>query len=321
MDQIATLLNEIGQLGGTLIAQKGQLRANVPKGALTRELQQRIAASKDEIIRRLQESALSAAVGPATQLQPDRAGDSLSFPLSDLQLGFYIANDSYMEFHVRPHLYYEFDVPDLDPIAYEAAWNKALKRHRRELCTITKDVELKLLSGDVELRCPIYDLRGLTSEEAGSRLLAVREEMNRQELPLETWPWLDLRISLRRDNGRDVGRIHYNHNSFFIDGFGSAQFLHEIDEYYSDPGLTYPPLTLSYRDAVLGLNRLAESEAGEEAYRYWKSRLASLPPPPAVPQRPGLNRRCRSRLERREAVLEKSLWDAFKVGEIGRAHV
>lgn len=312
MNKVARLLDEIAQLGGTFAAENGQLRISVPKGMLTSELQRRIAESKDEIIRRLQEVASAGSVHSLVRLDPDRLGDSLGFPLSDLQLGFYIANDSYMEFHVRPHCYFEFDVLDLDPVAYEAAWNKALKRHRRELCTVTKDVELKLLSGDVELQCQIYDLRGLTSEEAARRLLAVREEMKRQELPLETWPWLDLRVSLWTDNGREMARIHYNHNNFFVDGFGTTQFLHEIDEYYSDPGLSYPPLTLSYRDAVLGLNRLSESELGEAASRYWRSRLPGLPPPPDLPQKPGLNRRCRSQLERREALLEKSLWDAFK---------
>jgi len=312
MDNVSGLLDEVARLGMTLTVDGGSLRISAPKGALTGDLQRRIAENKNEIIRRLQEVSSAGLFRSFSRLATDPEGDTLPFPLSDLQLGFYIANDSYMEFHVRPHCYFEYDVPDLDPVAYEAAWNKALKRRRRELCIVTKDVELKLLAGDVSLRCRLYDLRSLKAEEVSRRLLQVREEMKRSELPLDIWPWLDLRISLWIDNGRTMGRIHYNHNNFFVDGFGTNQLLHEIDEYYADPALSYPPLTLSFRDAVLGLQRLAESELGVAASSYWMSRLPGLPPPPNLPQKPGLNRRCRSRLERREGGLEKSLWDAFK---------
>lgn len=312
MDKVARLLEETAQLGVTFAADGGQLRISAPKGTLTSELQRRVAENKEEILRRLQQAASAGPFLSQSRLSADPPGDSLSFPLSDLQLGFYIANDSYMELHVRPHCYFEYDVPDLDPVAYQAAWNKALKRHQCELCTVTKDVELKLLAEDAHLPCRTYDLRGRSREEVASHLLRLREEMQRQELPLEAWPWLDLRISLWAENGRTMGRIHYNHNNFFIDGFGTMQLLQEIDEYYLNPVLNYLPLALSYRDAVLGLNRLAESEAGQAAYRYWTARLPGLPPPPALPHKPGLNRRCRSQLERREAILEKRLWDVFK---------
>lgn len=312
MDEAAKLLDEIAQLGVTFGTENGQLRISAPKGVLTSDLQRRLKESKDEIVRRLQKTASADPAQLLDRLQPDREGESLPFPLSDLQLGFYIANDSYMEFHVRPHCYFEYDVGGLDPVAYEAAWNKALKRHRRELCTVTKDIELKLVSGDDTVRCRVYDLRNSTPEEVVCHLAKIREEMKRQELPLETWPWLDLRVTQWKENGREAARIHYNHNNFFIDGFGTVQFLQEIDEYYANPNLSYPPLTLSYRDAVLGLNRLAESESGAAAHRYWQSRLAGLPSPPALPQVPGFNRRRRSRLERREAVIDKRRWDAFK---------
>jgi pyochelin synthetase len=312
MDSVARLLDEVAQLGVTFSAENGHLRISALKGTLTSDLQRRVAESKEEIIRRLQEVASAGPVRSRSRLDSDPLGDSLPFPLSDLQLGFYIANDPYMEFHVRPHCYFEFDVVDLDPVAYEAAWNKALKRHRRELCTVTKEIELKLRSDDVGLRCKIYDLRSSKSEVVATHLRNVREEMKRQELPLETWPWLDLRISRWTENACEIGRVHYNHNNFFIDGFGTLQLLHEIDEYYINPGLSYPPLTLSYRDALLGLNNLAESESGSAAYRYWTSRLQGLPSPPSVPQKPGFNRRCRSQLERREGTVQKPLWDAFK---------
>jgi len=309
LDQIATLMEELAQLGVRCTAETGQLKISAAKGVFTVDLQRRVAASRDEIIRRLQ--AVDPA-GPAARIVPDPLDDALPFPLSDLQLGFYIADDAYMEFHVRPHCYIELEHEDFDVAAYEGAWNKALKRHRREVCIVNQDIQMQILGVDPELKIPVNDLRGRPLDEVRARLLAVRQEMERQQLPLDRWPWLDIRVSLWEEDGRQRARVHSNHNTFFGDGFGSTQLLHEVDDYYADPTATRPPLTLSYRDAILGLERLAQSEKGAEARSYWFSRLPSMPPPPALPQKRGLDRRCRSRLERRDGVLAKPLWDAFR---------
>src|SRR5207253_2447877 len=132
------------------------------------------------------------------------------------------------------------------------------------------------------------------ADAAAAKQLRVREEMMRQELRLDSWPWLDLRVSLWMEHGQERARVHYNHNNYFIDGFGAGQLLAEIDGYLHDPDASVPPLELSYRDAVLGLERLAASEAGETARSYWFSRLSGLPAPPNLPLKTGLNRRCRS---------------------------
>src|SRR5271167_249307 len=110
MDSVARLLDEVAQLGVTFAAENGHLRISALKGTLTSDLRRRVAESKDEIIRRLQEVASAGPVHSRSRLDSDPLGDLVPFPLSDLQLGFYIANDPYMEFHVRPHCYFEFDV-------------------------------------------------------------------------------------------------------------------------------------------------------------------------------------------------------------------
>ena len=312
MDEVTNLLAALAQLGVTLAAEDGKLKISAAKGALTGELRDRVLASKDEILRRLQGSGLETAEHAPARIVADPVADHLPFPLSDLQLGFYIANDPYMEFHVRPHYYLEFDATGFDAAAYESAWNRVLRRHRRELCIVNADIELQLLEGMPEVACKVYDWRDLAAEDVAARLLDVRAEMMRQELRLDSWPWLELRVSLWEEHGQEKVRVHYNHNNYFIDGFGANQLLTEIDRCYRDPEAGDPPLELSYRDAVLGLERLAASAAGEAARHYWFSRLAGLPPPPSLPQKAGLNRRCRSRLQRRTGELERGLWEAFK---------
>ena len=87
------------------------------------------------------------------------------FPLSDLQLGFYMADDPYMEFHVRPHYYIEKDTVGLDVARYEAAWNRALRRHRKELVTVRADGLLETIADPAPLVIAVSDWRESSSSE------------------------------------------------------------------------------------------------------------------------------------------------------------
>ncbi|HKH47472.1 MAG TPA: amino acid adenylation domain-containing protein [Thermoanaerobaculia bacterium] len=311
MDEVTKLLEDLAQLGVQVAAEDGRLKIVAAVGVLTDALRQRVVAGKDEIVRRLTGMA-PAADRVAPLLAADPGADLVPFPLSDLQLGFYIANDPYMEFHVRPHYYMELDRPAFDVAAYEAAWNRVLARHRRELCVVNGEIELQQLAGPLAIGCRVYDWRGASPEEAAAGLQGVRAEMMRQEPRLDAWPWLDLRVSLWRDGAAERARIHYNHNNFFLDGFSANLLLGEVDAAVKNPKAIAPPLELSYRDAVLGLARLADSPAGQAARDYWFSRLPGLPPPPDLPMIAGLDRRCRSRLTRRSGIVEPARWEAFK---------
>jgi amino acid adenylation domain-containing protein len=300
------LLQELVSLGVDISAHDGQLRIQAAKGVFTPDLQERVKRNKLALVDRLSAGASLPPIVPAS------GDDGLPFGLADLQLGFYIANDPHMEFHVRPHWYMEFDRPELDVGRYLAAWNKALRRHARELCVVTPQIELRTLPEFHDLDFDVMDLRDADAAQVRDALAQTREGMMRSELPLDCWPWFDLRITRWREGGHERARIHYNHNNYFIDGFGTVQLLAEIDGYYRDPALTLPPNAISYRDAVLALERAAGSARGIADRDYWFSRLEGMPPPPPLPLKPGMNRRCRSRLNRREGELDKATWDAFK---------
>ncbi len=305
------LLQELRQRGITLAAQGDNLKINAPQGALDADLRARLATHKPAMLRWLRESS-QAGETPLPVCVPDAEHRHEPFPLSDMQLGFYMADDPYMEFHVRPHYYIEKKVAGLDLLRYEAAWNKALMRHKGELVTVRADGRLEVLKDPAPLACKMQDLRDSAPEEVKHALAQVRAEMMRSELPLESWPWIDLRVSLWLDGGVETATIHYNHNNFFSDGYGTTRLLQEIDTYYRHPQTELPPLTLSFRDAALTLDELARSPAGKAAQRYWEQRLDDLPGPPALPVRANMERRCRSRLERREGFIPAAAWSAFK---------
>lgn len=310
---VIELIQELAGLGIKIISAGDSLKISAPAGSLNSELQQKIRDNKAALITCLSSSNKDRekenqlrAITP----QPNLAGKP--FPLSDLQLGFYMANDPHMEFHVRPHCYSEQDRDSLDIAAYQRAWNKALKRHQASLYVVNAELNLEAIEQPAEINCEINDLRKLDSKNAIQALEEYRNSLKRRELPLDSWPWFELSVSIWLVNGCTKYRVHYNHNNFFIDGFATNQLLHEIENYYQNPDVKPPPLELAYRDAVLAINELEHSSRGKLAKQYWLDRLANLPPPPPLPQKPGLNRRCRAKLNRRERTLSATQWGNFK---------
>lgn len=309
---VKDLLQTLAKLDVKLSLDNDSLKINAAKGVLTSTLQEKLKHHKSEILAMLQRKNLEDSEPELSVIVPDVVHQYEPFPLSDLQLGFYLADDPYMEFHVRPHYYLENDRENLDIVRYEAAWNKALLRHRKEINIVNAAMQLQMLRETPSIQCQVRDFRHLDRQAAERELLQVRAQNMRRELPLDRWPWFDVIISLWSEGQFEKARIHYNHNNFFIDGFAMGQLLNEVEAYYQQPDLTLPVLTLSYRDAMLALDALAHSESGEKARRYWFERLADLPPPPPLPQKSGMERRCRSRLNRREQILSAESWKGFK---------
>jgi amino acid adenylation domain-containing protein len=309
MSDLSKLLEDLSLLGISVSAEGSQLKLSAPKGVLSEDLRHRLMQHKAAIVTAL--GSNRDARGIEAAVQADRGNDAAPFALSDLQLGFYLADDPYMEYHVRPHAYMETDYRALDVSAFTAAWNQALRRHRRELCVVIDSVELQMLADFEPVAFVEADLSGQPAERVQAHLARVRAEMSRSELPLDRWPWFDLRISTWDQDGTRISRVHYNHNNFFVDGFGTSKLLEEIDSYYRG-GPARAPLQLSYRDAVLALETLARSDEGEAARTYWFDRLANLPAPPALAQVASMDRRRRSHLDRRSFILAGLQWTAFK---------
>lgn len=311
------LLQLLNHHGINLACDGDNLKVSAPKGALTADIKQALSTHKSELLSWLQQTQKPVEDAWPVCI-PDVAQRHAPYPLSDLQRGFFMAADTFMEFHVRPHYYIEKNIPGLDVLAYEAAWNKALKRHAGELVVVREDGNLQVLENPLPVRCELIDLRECSPEEVEKSLAQTRTTMMRAELPLDRWPWIDLRVSLWKSEQGIQGRVHYNHNNFFADGGGTTRFLKEVDAYYRDPSTQFPPLTLSVRDAVLTLEQLADSPAGKMDRDYWEQRLPLLPGAPALPMRPGMERRTRSRLQRREMFMAPELWRQFK--DNARAH-
>ncbi|MGH3875888.1 MAG: amino acid adenylation domain-containing protein [Actinophytocola sp.] len=294
----------------------GELEIAAPRGALTPQIREQLALHKPSLVRWL--STVSPANQVANQLPvvtPDPSAADEPFPLSDLQTSFLIGSAAGLEYHVRPHQYMEFDVDDLDVDRFYGALNRNLLRQRDNLTVLTDDMQLRRIQELTPLVPRVHDFRELSDDEAAGELARLRESLRRRQLPLDTWPWFDVQVSLR---GAGTGRIHYNNNNFYSDGVGTNRFLKDVFALYEDPGTELRPLRISARDCVLALAETEESDLGARSRQYWCDRIPDWPGPPPIPTVAGAGNAERSELSRRELVVTAEDWVALQQKGRGR---
>ncbi len=305
------LLTELAARGVKLsLLTDGKLKVSAPSGRLTADLRERIAQHKAALadwLTEVQDRDHGPPGGP--RLVPRPAELFHPFAPSDLQMSYLVGSQEGFEYHVRPHQYMELDFPELDPVRFARALNEALRRQRASIVVLRDDLTLQTVRDPGPMRVGVTDLRHHAEGEVRDHIERVRARMQRSELPLDRWPWLAAEITWY-DEGR--ARLHYNHNNFFVDGPGTGRFLDSALHCYRHPREPRPELELSYRDCLLALAELEESEPGRTSEKYWRERIPGLPRPPAIPLATGVGTQTRSRLSRRELVLPEPVWTRFK---------
>ena len=242
-------------------------------------------------------------------IEPAPVPDGEDFPAADVQLAFLMGDGEDLEFHVRTHHYVEVEMPAFDPVRYEQALQRELQRQAANIVVATPELRLRPVQDLTPLPLTLDDCRTLDAAACEARLLATRARMERQTLPVDRWPWMQVHATLLPGGH---ARLHINCNAVFWDGFGTQQFFANVERCYRDPALVLPPLCLSFRDCVLALERLEQSPQGERSRRYWMDRLPGMPAAPALPLKPRLNRRQRSMMKRREMDLSAVQWQALR---------
>jgi len=280
-----------------------QIEVTAPSGRLSGDLRARIAQHKQGLIAWLTRAQASPAGLPVIVPDPDALFEP--FPASDLQMSFLIGSREGFEYHVRPHQYMEFDLGEIDPARFERALNQAIQRQRASIVVVRDDMRLQTVREPAPLPVPVSDLRGLAETGRQAGLERVRASMERAELPLDRWPWMDVRISLY-DPRR--ARLHINNNNFFSDALGMSRLLETVMRLYQGCGPASADPGLSYRDCVLALAALEESPLGQASKKYWCDRMADWPGPPGFPLVSDAGTRARSMLERRELLVPAGLW-------------
>jgi amino acid adenylation domain-containing protein len=238
---------------------------------------------------------------PASRYEP--------FPLTDVQKAYWLGRGNNFRLgNIGCHVYFEFDVPDVDRGRLQAAWQKLIDRHDMLRAVVRHDGTQQVLPHTPHYEIKHLNLRGIDDAKAQAELQAVRDRMSHQVFPADRWPLFELRTTDLK--GRTL--LHFSLDLLFVD-LWSIQLL--FDEwaqltFEADPYLT--PLEISFRDYMVAAAEHRDSESYRRARDYWLRRIDTLPPAPQLPLVKHPSAVTQPRFVRREAVLERDVWRKLK---------
>ncbi|MCD8486274.1 MAG: amino acid adenylation domain-containing protein [Desertifilum sp.] len=305
--ELHLLLDTLANQSVKLAAQDNSLEINAPKGAITPELRHWLGHYKSEILALLQqkqEQTRLPVIVPQPQLRYE------PFPLTDMQYAFWVGRSGVLELgDVANHGYYEIEGQDLDLDRLNWALQQLIQRHDMLRAIVLPDGQQQVLSEVPPYQMSMVDLRGMDAATATSKLKAIRDRLSHQVVPADRWPLFEFSAT-RLDGGRV--RLHISYDLQVFDAWSLFRLFDEWFLLYQNPQASLPALELSFRDYVLALQGLQETEWFARSQNYWLSRLDSLPPAPDLPLAKTPQELQHHRTQRYEAKLESAVWAQLK---------
>ena len=245
------------------------------------------------------------------QIIPDPDNADTPFPLSDVQHAYLIGRSGIYELgNVAAHCYFEFDSIGLDIERANSAWQCLIEHHGMLRTIIQEDGQSQQILSEVPFyKIEIFDFNRMPLEKCESELEKIRYEMSHQIISMDQWPLFDIKASLY-DNKRV--RIHVSFDNMVLDGWSMFHVLNEWSKLYQEPETTLPALELSFRDYILAVENLKESELYKQSREYWINRLPDLPPAPELPLIHNPKTGVQYRFSRFESILENTVWEQLK---------
>ncbi|WP_053657665.1 hybrid non-ribosomal peptide synthetase/type I polyketide synthase [Streptomyces sp. MMG1121] len=264
-----------------------------------------------EIARTVQEARGGGADGAEEAggtLVADPAARHEPFPLTDLQQAYLIGRTDAFELgNVSTSFLVEIDLEETDLDRLATSFRHLVDRHDMLRAVVSGDGHQRVLAEVPDYRIATVDLRACDDAERARRLARIHEEMRHQVFDTETWPLFDVRASLL--DARTT-RLHLNFDALIIDGRSCGVLFREWAQAYRSGTPATPAPAVTYRDYVLAA-ATTDTAPREKSLAYWQTRVASLPPAPQLPLRPGPAPR-RPEFTHRTARIAPGAWQAFK---------
>ncbi|WP_367183493.1 amino acid adenylation domain-containing protein, partial [Sporosarcina sp.] len=250
------------------------------------------------------------------ELHPDTENENEAFPLTDVQYAYWMGRSGVYDLgNVATHCYFELDAKNLDIERAEEAWNLLIQRHGMMRVFIQPDGKQQILKQVPRYKIVVSDIRESGKDEKESALEEKREKMSHQVIQTERWPLFDVQITMIEE---DRQRIHISFDNITFDGWSMFHILNEWAEVYRSQKIG-EPITLSFRDYVLGLEKLKELPVYEVDKKYWEDRLENFADAPKLPIAKNEKQITDQKFRRRTAKLSREEWDSVKAvaGKIG----
>jgi pyochelin synthetase len=281
-----------------------QLRVRAPRGALTKDVRAVLSRRRAEVLEFLRSQRSS------IEITPDPEDRYAPFPLTDLQQSYWLGQTDAFELgNVKPHVYSELEFAGLDLDRVRTVLRRLVERHDALRSVVLPSGAQVTLEQAPDWDFPCTDLTGLDEASRRHALAKVRDEMSRAFTSTGSWPPFE--VCAHRLPGDRV-RFHVSICLLTIDGTSVRILAEEIRTLYREPGAELVAHRSSFRDYV----RAAEAFRGTAAYRrqerFWRDRLADLPPAPELPLARAPGSIDQPFLRRRSARFDTESWAGFQ---------
>lgn len=245
------------------------------------------------------------------QIMPDRDNVNKSFPVTDVQHAYLIGRSGLYELgKVGAHCYYEFEGFDPDIEKLTRALNRLICHHGMMRSIFLHDEMQQVILKEVpEYKIETYDLNNMLPKEADTDLLKIRGKMSHQIISTDKWPLFDIRVSLYNSN---CFRLHISFDNSVFDGWSMFHLISEMSRLYKNPEESLPKLDLSFRDYVLAMEKIKDSDLFIKDRDYWLGRLDEFPPSPDLPMVKKPEAGVHYPFTRFEFKMEKNTWEKLK---------
>lgn len=261
------------------------------------------------IIEETESRGLASAQLPAVVPEPEKWYEP--FPLTNIQMAYWIGRSgAYTLGNVSSHCYFELEETDLDMERLNRAWQRLVDRHEMLRAIILPDGQQQRILEKVPFyTIKVCDLREKEDANTAAALEAIKEEMSHQVLSTDEWPLFEIKASIFRENRV---RLHISLDNIILDGFSIFYLLDEWAKLYKYPEKSLPAVSLSFRDYVVALEKLKETELYTRSREYWLGRLKTLPGAPELPLAKNPESILQPRFERLQAKLDCGTWNQLK---------
>ena len=229
------------------------------------------------------------------------------FPLTDVQLAYWLGRRGDFALGGACHVYWEFTAEaDRDPDRLESALNRLIALHEMLRAVVGADGSQRVLPTVPHYAIARYDWRG--DHDVDARLENLRAEMAQEIFEPAHWPLF--RIAFSQDAAGS--RLHLSIDLLIIDVPSLAVLLDQWSRLYRDPAATLVAPGISFRDYVLHQKRQESGPAYLAARAYWTDHLPSLPPAPRLAGMKPLDVRSDWQWNRHRSVLAADRWQALQ---------
>ena len=214
-------------------------------------------------------------------IEPNQTEKHTPFPLTDIQKAYWLGKNSSLGLGgVATHIYQEFELKELDIERLNMALQKLIKRHEMLRVIVLQDGQQRILKDVPDYKIQTVMLNIEDSDHIKSYINEVRSEMSHQVIPSDQWPLFEIRASVV---GSQYTVLHISFDLLIADAWSFQILLNEIALLYEDPLKKLKELDISFRDYVLALCEIENTNTYKNSQEYWMKRLDNMPHGPKLP--------------------------------------